>query len=183
MGNQVEKISTCFGKNDSETDTPGLPSVQFGLHGPECIVDGLRVNGKGSALAGASLMQDRAYWEIKVCGKGPFAFGVARRQVHKLPSLGYDENSWALRSDQFDLQNGDILGCAFDQGDVPTQLRFYHNGVYLESNTIKGIRGEVYPAVSVEDGASLEAQFDGESGFAYPPPAGFSGVMASRRLM
>jgi hypothetical protein len=53
----------------------------------------------------------------------------------------------------------------------------------VEAATREAIRGEVYAAISVSAGAELEYEFDGERGFAYPAPAGFSGVMADRRIM
>ena len=38
-------------------------------------------------------------------------------------------------------------------------------------------------ATRVAGGAMVECEFDGDNGFAYPPPSGFSGIVASRSLM
>jgi hypothetical protein len=191
--------------------------------------------------------------------------GVAKKAAHaKGGHLGQEGASWGLRAAQITCLEGDVIGVAFDQGDMPTKLKFYHNGTprrahvradledkpFLErgsmnehartcaahsglasrcpapravtraqnaagnallEHTIEGIRGEVcarvraaasrgsmsagrgsaeagavlqvYPAVSVSDNASLLCEFDGENGFIYPPPAGFSGVITCRSLM
>merc|ERR1711924_68847 len=89
---------------------------------------------------------------------GTFAVGVARKGTSKLPALGYDEQSWALRSDLdgVKFEKGDVMGAAFDQSVFPTTLSFYKNGAKIDDRDITGIRGEVLPAVSVADGAVLK---------------------------
>mmetsp|Transcript_7755 Transcript_7755/g.12340 ORF Transcript_7755/g.12340 Transcript_7755/m.12340 type:complete len:144 (+) Transcript_7755:79-510(+) len=143
----------------------------------------MKVSGDGVVLCAESMSQDKTYFEVKICKGGEWAIGAARTNAHSAPGLGGEGASWCLTSGQITCFEGDIVGVAFDQAVVPTELRFTHNGEPLAEFTITGIRGEVYPAVFVAKGSELECEFDGENGFAYPPPSGFNGLMACRSLM
>ncbi|KAJ1485523.1 hypothetical protein T484DRAFT_1945400 [Baffinella frigidus] len=187
VGSGLQSMNKCISKETGEREDAamGVP-VTIGLHGPEIVIDGdgMRVSGQGVALASEPIGQDRAYFEFKIARDGDWAVGVAKKAAHaKDGHLGQEAVSWGLRASQLTCLEGDVVGVAFDQGDMPTKLKFYHNGNAQGEHTIEGIRGEVYPAVSVSEHASLLCEFDGENGFIYPPPAGFSGVIACRSLM
>ncbi len=49
-------------------------------------------------------------------------------------------------------------------------------------HTLSGVRGEVYPAFSVGEGAVLEPNFGGKS-YAYEVPAGFQGIIKTMSLL
>jgi hypothetical protein len=42
----------------------------------------------------------------------------------------------------------DVLGVTFDLSEVIPVLQFYKNGVHMNGKDLKGVRGDVYPAVS-----------------------------------
>lgn len=78
------------------------------------------------------------------------------------------------------VAEGDTIGCALDQGDYPVQVYFYVKGKVVHQ--ISGIRGEVLPALSVGDGAMLEANF-GAREYDQGMPAGFQGIIKSMSLL
>ena len=143
----------------------------------------MRVGGDGVALACEPIAQDKGYFECKIVAVGQWSVGVSRREAHAHSDLGQDGKSWCLRAEQCECAQGDMLGVAYDQSCMPTMLKFYKNGELLAGTEVTGIRGEVFPAVCVSGGAMVECDFDGDNGFAYPPPSGFSGIVASRSLM
>ena len=49
------------------------------------IAQASRICGTGGALANAPLMQDKAYWEVKVQTEGVWGLGLAGRQHHPPP--------------------------------------------------------------------------------------------------
>ena len=53
----------------------------------------------------------------------------------------------------------------------------------IDSRLVESSDTPKVSTVPVADGAVLEAQFDGNKGFAYPLPPGFSGVVATRALI
>mmetsp|Transcript_33037 Transcript_33037/g.74641 ORF Transcript_33037/g.74641 Transcript_33037/m.74641 type:complete len:90 (+) Transcript_33037:262-531(+) len=88
--------------------------------------------------------------------------------------------AWTITNSVCDLQPGAVIGCALDQGDYPVQVYFYSEGRVIHQ--ISGIRGEVLPAFSVSDGATLEANFGGRE-YAQGMPAGFQGIIKSMSLL
>jgi SPRY domain len=72
-------------------------------------------------------------------------------------------------------QEGDIVGVAYDH----VELNFYLNGKNLEVPVLN-VRGQVYPAVYVDDGAILDIVL---TKFTYSPPPGFSRIMIEQSLL
>ncbi|XP_022102011.1 SPRY domain-containing protein 7-like [Acanthaster planci] len=153
------------------------------------VKSGRRICGTGGALGNAPLVQDKAYFEMKLQSTGNWGFGVATRKcsLNILP-LGSKAESWMLRSDgtiyhngeclnklEAEIAEGDIIGITFDH----IELNFYKNGTPLNL-PITGIRGTVYPATYVDEGAILDVQF---SEFYHTPPAGFDKVMFEQSLL
>ena len=68
-------------------------------------------------------------------------------------------SSWALNSEVAGAVEGDVIGVAFGQAELPN-LSFFLNGELLEQGQINRIRGVVFPAVSVAKGAKLRCVFD-----------------------
>jgi len=160
--------------------------------------NGTRVSGTGAVLANSTLAQDKSYFEIKIISEGEFCVGIATRECDINTQLGKDAFSWVLDSDgsilhrnsmlqntQENFSQGDVIGVAFDQSDLRL-LNFYVNGAELmleKRPAITGIKGEVYPAISVQGAAVLEANF-GERKWSFVPPPGFeNGVIAERSLL
>eukprot|EP00802_Teleaulax_amphioxeia_P029411 Tamp_31490.p1 GENE.Tamp_31490~~Tamp_31490.p1 ORF type:complete len:223 (+),score=44.83 Tamp_31490:54-671(+) len=177
-------LTKCMSKDTGQAeDSMGAPPVTFGLHGKGIAINMMRVSGEGVALCCESLSQDKGYFECKIVSAGNWAIGVCKKEAHAHSNLSQAGTSWGLSSEGCECAQGDMIGVAYDQACMPTSLKFFKNGELLSDAEISGIRGEVFPAVCVSGGAILECEFDGDNGFAYPPPAGFSGIMGSRRLM
>jgi len=176
-------LSCCF-ESKKEENKPTL--VHFSpFKGPEVKASNFTVSGKGTILANAPLLQTRAYWDCKLITKGEFFLGVARKGTHDLDKqLGERKNSWSFHSGPGggDFKVGDVIGCSYDLSQVKSVLEFYLNGEKLESATIRDVKGDVFPAVSVVQPCMIEANF-GQAPWAYKPPANFDAVIFSRDML
>ncbi|XP_061709773.1 SPRY domain-containing protein 7 [Cydia pomonella] len=194
------------------------------LHmGHEVVVvkGGQRVCGSGCALGNAPLVQNKAYFEVKLQQGGVWAVGLATRDtdLNKVHG-GVDKESWCLNSDgtvrhgneelyhlspaprdspTADLLvatdapapapaprddanpfavmpvEGDTIGLAYDH----VELNFFVNGKNMEI-PVRNIRGTIYPALYVDDGAILDIILDN---FLYPPPTGYEKIMVEQSLL
>lgn len=156
------------------------------------VKSGHRICGTGAALASAPIVQNKAYFEVKVQQTGIWGLGLAtlKADLDRAP-LGRDVESWVLRSDGTLVhkdevlhklsdvpQEGDVIGVTFDH----VELNFYLNGKELQcpltNVTCKG--GELYPVLYVDDGAILDAAF---ATFQQQPPPGFDRIMLEQSLL
>lgn len=83
---------------------------------------GKRLCGTGCCLANAPIVQDKAYFEIKVQAGGIWGLGLATRatELETVP-LGADATSWVLRNDGAVYHNGESVGNThtdFEEGDI-----------------------------------------------------------------
>ncbi|XP_074657677.1 SPRY domain-containing protein 7-like [Tubulanus polymorphus] len=153
------------------------------------VKNGRRICGTGAALASAPLVQNKAFFEIKIQSTGVWGVGVATKKcdVQKVP-LGTDTESWVLRHTGFIHhgneqiiklsecpQEGDIVGLTYDH----IELNFYLNGKALHC-PVTGIKGTFYPVLYVDEGAILDAQF---SNFYHVAPEGFEQIMVEQSLL
>jgi len=153
------------------------------------VKNGHRICGGGAALANVPIVQNKAYFEVKVQQSGLWGIGLATLKVdlNKVP-LGKDSESWMLCSDgglhhnneeQGKLpeipQEGDIIGITYDH----VELNFYLNGKPLHSPII-GTKGTLFPVVFVEDGAILDVQFND---FFHQIPMGYDKIMIEQSLL
>ncbi|GBG28140.1 SPRY domain-containing protein 7 [Hondaea fermentalgiana] len=145
-------------------------------HGDNVEVSRYCASGNGAALGNVDVDQESAYWEIEVVTPGRFCVGVAQPCPHEKDrsarfnrQLGDGQTSWALPSTKFDVQAKDTIGVYLDQRDVRT-LRFSLNGEMLpeESTSVRGMRGDLRAAISVEQGTILKLRFD-ENSFRHRP--------------
>ena len=67
------------------------------------------------------------------------------------------------------------------QAELPN-LSFFLNGELLDQGQVNRIRGEVYPAVSVSDGAELRVVFD-EAQFEHAPPRTHSALRVTQNII
>lgn len=151
---------------------------------PACNASNFYISGSGTAYANSPLDQTKAYFELKVIDVGEFFVGVGRRNTKDLDKhLGDRENSWALHSGKTCelAEAGDIIGVSYDLSGIRAILTFYKNGEIMEDQTITGIKGEVWPCVSVSGKAMLQANF-GQEAFANKPD-GFEGIIFSMDMM
>ncbi|XP_017773838.1 PREDICTED: SPRY domain-containing protein 7 [Nicrophorus vespilloides] len=167
------------------------------------VKSGHRLCGAGAALGNAPLVQSKSYFEVKIQQGGSWSIGLATRQTDlSLTQGGNDEYSWALCSDNVIRHNkqeiyrigtatnivangtnatplapqeGDIISVSYDH----IQLKFYLNGSELEF-PVTNVKGTVYPALYVDDGAILDIILDN---FNIAPPGGFDKIMLEQSLL
>ena len=97
---------------------------------------------------------------------GPFWVGVTRRSKEGLEKhLGERANSWGMFSGPAggSFKVGDVISISYDLSGIRAELLFSVNGVPTGTK-VSDVKGDVYPAVSVSDGASLQANF-GATGY------------------
>jgi len=157
--------------------------------GQEAVVvkNGLRLCGTGAARASAPILQDKAYWEVKVQQGGSFSMGLCSPAAELSGDLGQDNTSWAVTGQGIvrsrgvteykvaEIQEGDVLGFSYDH----VELNIYSNGKNLDT-PILGIKGTVFPVLYVDEGAILDAVFEN---FCHPPPQGFERIMIEKALL
>uniref|UniRef100_A0A6B2E817 SPRY domain-containing protein 7 n=1 Tax=Phlebotomus kandelakii TaxID=1109342 RepID=A0A6B2E817_9DIPT len=199
-------LRTCLGDAFATQTVPVRPR-QNPIHldtthmGHEVVLvkNGQRVCGSGGVLATAPLVQSKSYFEVKLQQSGQWSVGLATRNTDLNKAKGgQDPESWCLASDNIVWHNdqemhrlqekpseaeeteslpaeGDTIGVAFDH----VELNFYLNGRKLEVPVLN-VRGTVYPALFVDDGAVLDILLDN---FSYPPPSGFEKIMLEQSLL
>ncbi|XP_038208887.1 SPRY domain-containing protein 7 [Zerene cesonia] len=198
-----------------------LDTLHMG-HEVVIVKGGQRACGSGCVLGNAPLVQNKAYFEVKLQQGGVWAVGLATREtdINKVHG-GVDKESWCLNSDGTvrhdnvelyqlkpaprdspttemlvstgsadhinDKQDrdeevntvmpveGDVIGLAYDH----VELNFFLNGKNMEI-PVRSVRGTVYPALYVDDGAILDIILDN---FRYPPPSGYEKIMVEQSLL
>lgn len=153
------------------------------------VKNGQRLCGTGSALSNVPIIQNKAYFEVKIQANGFYGIGLATHRVNlnNIP-LGQDSEAWVLRNDGYIYTNnkskfqisqkideGDVIGVTYDH----EILNFYVNGDDMECS-ITGIRGSVFPAFFVDDGAILDVQFNA---FYHQPPVGYDRILLEKTIL
>ena len=62
------------------------------------VKNGSRLCGTGAARASAPILQNKAYWEVKIQQGGDWSCGVCTPACDLNSSLGKDSTSWVLNS-------------------------------------------------------------------------------------
>jgi len=190
----VQTADTLTVNGDTSASSGGSAAgitLDNGYLGTEVVLvkNGVRICGKGGALGSAPLVQTKSYFEVKVQQEGAWAVGVATRNTNlEQGPLGLDPTSWVMKStgdlvfndmtvgrlDQ-GVEEGDIIGVSFDH----IELCFYVNGTKTKIS-FSNVRGTVYPALYVDEGAVLDVVFDS---FSHSPPPGFDRIMKEKSLL
>jgi len=120
------------------------------------LKNGMRICGTGGALASTPIMQDKAYFEVRVQQTGVWGLGLAtlKADLNATP-MGNNSDSWVLCSDgnlrhnkeemhriTQTIQEGDTIGVSYNH----IELNFYVNGQNLDC-PFTNVKGNVYPAV------------------------------------
>ena len=163
--------------------------------GPRVSVSALVITGKGTACTIDAIEFEHCYFEIVVKAPGKFAVGVAlastdpEKDLGKM--LGDNKQSWGLKSDMLAAipDVGDVIGVSVDQSSSP-KLSFSLNGLPLGDlydvprprTELKISGGRLFPAASVDKGASVEFHFR-DSSLKYPPPLGYQTLIAVRDVV
>lgn len=158
--------------------------------GQEAVVvkNGLRLCGTGSSRGSAPILQDKAYWEVKIQQGGVWSAGICTPAADLTRDLGLDQSSWAVTSTgevrtrgeqeyrvNHALEEGDVLGFSYDH----VELNVFCNGKNLNT-PILGIKGTVFPVFYVDEGAILDTVFEN---FSHQPPTGFERIMIEKALL
>jgi len=199
FGQCLNMVSNClYGEGEWTGATPHIPASQpipevvldTTNMGQEAVVvkNGLRLCGTGSARGSAPILQDKAYWEVKIQQGGSWSAGIASPAADLNKNLGLDHCSWAVTSEGAvrtrgqqeykvspGLEEGDVLGFSYDH----VELNLYCNGKNLNT-PILGIKGTVFPVFYVDEGAILDAVFEN---FHHVPPSGFERIMIEKALL
>jgi len=198
FGQCFNMVSSClYGEGEWTGAAPHIPASQpipevildTSTMGQEAVVvkNGLRLCGTGSARGSAPILQDKAYWEVKVQQGGVWSAGIATPAADLTKDLGLDQCSWAVTSGGLvrsrgqqeytvqGIEEGDVLGFSYDH----VELNLYCNGRNLDT-PILGIKGTVFPVFYVDEGAILDTVFEN---FHHPPPGGFERIMIEKALL
>jgi hypothetical protein len=160
----------------------------------------------GIALADTPIDQLRAFWEFRLRAfdrdaGASFAVGVVRRANLKPPPndqgvfssgrpLGTDARSKALQASECGVQFSvnDVIGVSLDMNYK--RMKFYLNGIKMDFELKLGPKFSApYPALSIANGARIEANFsgsieEGKAWHAFPEECGdYSGIVAARQLL
>jgi hypothetical protein len=125
------------------------------------------VSGTGTVLGNSQLLQNRSYFEVHVTALpagASFCVGLTGNAKDELAApLSARPASYCLSSTSPlvfpPLQAGDVVGVWYDLSGVKAVLSFSVNGVRQAAWSVAGVKGDVWPAVSVMDGAALRVVF------------------------
>ena len=221
LGHCISLISNCLYGEGGDWNTP-VPHIPASQRIPEVILDtttmgheavvvknGLRLCGTGSARGSAPILQDKAYWEVKIQQGGLWSVGLCTPAADLNKDLGLDQTSWAVTSggqvrtrgnQEYDitstnLEEGDVIGFSYDH----VELNIFCNGKNIDTPVL-GIKGTVFPVFfgeqthnnlgrtyhpkyilfSVDEGAILDCIFEN---FLHQPPNGFERIMIEKALL
>ena len=99
------QVNQClYGEGEWTGAAPHIPASQpipevildTSTMGQEAVVvkNGLRLCGTGSARGSAPILQDKAYWEVKVQQGGRWSAGIATPAADLTKDLGLDHYRW-----------------------------------------------------------------------------------------
>jgi len=191
-------VSNCLYGDGEWTPSPDIPASQpipdvildTTTMGQEAVVvkNGMRLCGTGSARGSSPILQDKAYWEVKIQQGGAWSIGIATPSADLNKDLGLDHCSWAVTHSGIvrtkgqqeykipvSLEEGDILGLSYDH----VELNIFCNGKNLDTPVL-GIKGTVFPVLYVDEGAILDAVFEN---FTHQPPTGFERIMIEKTVL
>jgi len=200
LGQCISLISNCLYGEGADWNTP-VPHIPASQRIPEVILDtttmgheavvvknGLRLCGTGSARGSAPILQDKAYWEVKIQQGGLWSVGLCTPAADLNKDLGLDQTSWAVTSggqvrtrgnQEYsvgrDLEEGDVIGFSYDH----VELNIFCNGKNIDTPVL-GIKGTVFPVFFVDEGAILDCIFEN---FLHQPPNGFERIMIEKALL
>ncbi|KAI1303045.1 SPRY domain-containing protein 7 [Halotydeus destructor] len=196
----MSSFRVCFGLGSGSSRAvvrdPLVPTVVLDTcnMGNDVVIvkNGHRICGTGAALASAPIVQNKAYFEVKIQQTGLWGVGLANGNcnLNKVP-LGADTDSWILRCDgkiyhnneklyelpsSISMQEGDIIGVTYDH----SELNFRVNNAPIDFS-ILSIRGSnIFPVIYVDDGAIIDASF---TTFQFEPPLGYDRIIVEKSLL
>lgn len=155
--------------------------------------DGICVKGSGLALVGGSAIeQDAAYWEwqIELPSKqqcDTIMFGVCTKKDRKFYTESEDkENNSEPFMRSIECQNGDVVGVATQQSDLP-MIQFTHNGEIMHDKAVNRFRGTVYPSIYLpfpaDENLKVRALLEENEFQHITPAAKFGPIIIARNIV
>mmetsp|Transcript_3380 Transcript_3380/g.5371 ORF Transcript_3380/g.5371 Transcript_3380/m.5371 type:complete len:222 (-) Transcript_3380:39-704(-) len=157
--------------------------------------------GHGLALIGAALEQDAAYWEWHITLPArkhvdTILFGVSSQKDRKFYQelKEGEEQEEGVSSEEagtnwmrkVEVQNGDVVGVAIQQSDLP-MVQFFHNGEPLHELAVNRFRGTVYPSIclpkSTEEILKVKPVMVEEKFQHMSPAAKFGPIIVARSIV
>ena len=137
MLNAFCKCFYFWPNNEDQVDTNALSSIDqpevcldVSRAGQDVVIvkNGRRLCGTGGALSNVPIIQNKAYFEVKIQANGLWGVGLASRKVdlNKVP-LGNDSESWVLRNDACIYSSNVVKFKSphpIDEGDVIVRYYF-----------------------------------------------------------
>lgn len=179
-------------------------SINVRMSSPGIKVEGnLCATGSGLALIGTALEQDSAYWEFHISlpvrkHVDTILFGVSTKKGRKFyeevkSNEQNEEEGVASEANGTDwmrcvegIQNGDVIGIAMQQSDLP-MVQFFHNGEPLYDIAVNRFRGTVYPSVCLPASAETDLKVTAilaENKFQQMSPAAkFGPIIVARSIV
>ncbi|XP_076312485.1 SPRY domain-containing protein 7-like isoform X4 [Tachypleus tridentatus] len=110
-----------YNKLEESSDVVTLDTKNMGQD-VVLVKNGLRICGSGGALANYPLVQDKAYFEVKLQQNGLWGVGLANSEanLNHVP-LGQDSHSWVLTNEGTVAHEGEVLDKlpeVLQEGDV-----------------------------------------------------------------
>lgn len=142
------------------------------------------VSGTGTILGNSQLLQNKTYFEVHLLTPATFSIGLTANTRDELDKpLHTRPHSYALSSERITppLQPNDIVGVYYDLSGVKAVLSFSRNGVAESGWSVVGVKGDVYPAVSVAYGTVLRLVFKADE-LKYGEQAAAGGFEAAIRV-
>lgn len=103
-------------------------------------------------------------------------------EANETDDSSIDDGTLWMRCIPRKLYNGDTIGIAVQQSDLP-MIQFYHNGEPCSEVTVNRFRGSVYPSIYVWDGVSARACMEDEEWNEGPPHERFGPLIAARGII
>nr|CAG4650527.1 EOG090X0EPP [Sida crystallina] len=167
-----------------------LIALDNNYSGQEVVIvkNGTRICGTGGALGNTPIMQDKAYFEVRLQQSGVWGLGLGteKADLNVIP-MGSDTETWVLCSDgslrhnKEELyripqipQEGDTIGVSYNHDT----LDFYINGQKMDC-PLTNVKGTVFPALYVDEGAVLDVIFEE---FTHAPPVGYDKIMLEHSI-
>lgn len=203
-----ETEMTGHNKNRSDGDNNSSgPALVVARHMTAPTVeiekDGSTLKGSGLALVGVNVEQDAAYWEWQIKKfddtdqndddpSTALMFGLATKKNSKFyrameineeseDSSNIDKGTALMRSIT-ELQDGDTIGVAVQQSDLP-MIQFLLNGEPLHELAINRFRGSVYPSIYMQEGFQVKFVTDENQFKEMSPHARFGPLIVARGII
>jgi SPRY domain len=163
-----------------------------------------QISGHGLALAGVTIEQDAAYWEVHVTSSGSderldVLVGLATKKDKKYFEATTDDTIDLDNTDdeyrkksgiefmsKIPVSNNDVIGIVVQQSDLP-MIQFYLNGTQQYYASINRFRGSIYPSFyipsSCNNNVTLKVAFLEHDFRQSIPNHSCSPVMVARGLM